>query len=163
MPLATATAAGWCAECVTISTSSGLRWSSVMASDVASSAGGIWSSVLMCAGTSADGSGSCTLRSKMSDDAGLCRPGEGMRRLGDVPIGSMRGLPRGDARRSGGDMGGEGSSAGAIAPASSFVCLPPSLPLFLFSPRSFFPFPRRLFSLVVLPLGTAGTDVDGLG
>jgi hypothetical protein len=68
---ATATAAGWCAVCVMISTSSGLRCVSVMAKDVASSAGGMWSSVLMCAGTSAEGSGSCTLRSKMSDDAGL--------------------------------------------------------------------------------------------
>jgi hypothetical protein len=101
-----------------------------MASDVASRAGGMWSSVLMCAGTSAEGSGSWTLRSKMREDAGLWRPGEAerMRRLGDgAPTGSMRGLPRGDALRSGGDMGGEGNSvvAGAGVSACSGVCLSP--------------------------------------
>jgi hypothetical protein len=132
----------------------------VIARDVASNAGGMWSSVFMCAGTSTDGSGSCTLRSKMSDDAGLWRLGEGMRRLGDVPIGSMRGLPRGDARRSGGDMGGDGSNVGA---ASSTVCLLPPLCLFLFRPRSFLSLSRMLLSLAVLPLATAGADVDGLG
>ena len=84
----------------------------------------------MCAGTSAEGSGSWTLRSKIREDAGLWRPGEveRMRRLGEgAPTGSMRGLPRGDALRSGGDMGGEGSSVdvGAVAPVRSVVCLSP--------------------------------------
>lgn len=75
----TVAAAGWCAECVTISTFSGLRWSSVMASADASSAGGIMSSVLTWLGIAGDGSGSCTLRSKICEDAGECRPGDEVR------------------------------------------------------------------------------------
>jgi hypothetical protein len=64
----------------------------------------------------------------MREDAGLWRPGEvdRMRRLGDgAPIGSMRGLPRGDPRGLGGDMGGEGSIVGAkdVALACDVVCL----------------------------------------
>jgi hypothetical protein len=137
-----------------------------MAKDVASSAGGMWSSVLMCAGTSAEGSGSCTLRSKMSDDAGLCRPGEleRMRRLGDAPIGSMRGLPRGDTRCSGGDIGGEGSNVGVVVvDAVSVGCLPATLSFFLPRPNSFFPLLRMLPSSVALvSLDAVATDAGGL-
>lgn len=93
----------------------------MIASADASSAGGIMSSVLTWLGIAGDGSGSCTLRSKICEDAGECRPGDEvrwtLRRLGEapMPMGAMRGLPRGDARRSNGDAakGGEGSSDGA--------------------------------------------------
>lgn len=60
-----------------------------MASDVASKAGGIWFSVMMCDGIEGDACGtdtsSCTLRSKIIDDAGECVRGEAERIfLGDV-------------------------------------------------------------------------------
>lgn len=119
----------------------------------------------------------------MSDDAGLCRFGdvERMRRLGDAPTGSMRGLPRGDALRSGGDIGGEGSSvcadvvvvvllvvvdaaAAAVVPVCSIAGRFPSSPFFFLSPNSFFPLPRML----LLSAGLAWrkvvvADAGGLG
>ena len=70
---------------VTISTSSAFRFELVIASAEASSAAGMWSSVKtwlgICAGESSFcnvdiGTGSCTLRSKISLEAGLCRRGE---------------------------------------------------------------------------------------
>ena len=77
--------AGWWEVAVTISTSSALRFELVIASADASRAAGMWSSVRtwlgMCAGESsfcrvAMGMGSCTLRSKISVEAGLWRRGE---------------------------------------------------------------------------------------
>jgi hypothetical protein len=79
------TAAGWWDVAVTISTSSALRFELVIASAEASSAAGMWSSVKtwlgICAGESSFcrvdmGTGSWTLRSKISLEAGLCMRGE---------------------------------------------------------------------------------------
>lgn len=79
------TTAGWWEAEVTISTSSGSSSSLVMACADASRAGGIWSSVMTCVGICAGlnspcrvemGIGSCTLRSKISLEAGLCNRGE---------------------------------------------------------------------------------------
>lgn len=114
-----------------------------MASDDASRAAGMWSSVLMCAGIAGDGSGSCTLRSNICDEAGECRPGEDerlMRRLGEalMPAGYMRGLLRGERRSDGGDVvrGGDGSSVGApVGDILSACCESPSF---------FFPRPSSL-------------------
>ena len=88
--------AGWCVEEVTISTSSGLSDLLVIASAEASSAGGMSSSVMTWAGMCASvssllnveiGSGSWTLRSNISEDAGLCSLGELDRNLeGDADI-----------------------------------------------------------------------------
>lgn len=112
----TAAAAGWCAECIIISTSSGFRWLSVIAIEEASKAAGMWSSVCMWAGIAGELSGSCTLLSKIWLDAGECRPGEDERtRRGDaaMPAGYILGLPRGERPRGDVVRGGEGRRAGA--------------------------------------------------
>ena len=85
----TVRAAGWCAACMTISTLSGSRWLSVMATDEASRTEGMWFSVVMCAGMAGEAEAyrpsSCTLRSKICEDAGdPIRGEEGIMRLGDV-------------------------------------------------------------------------------
>lgn len=114
----------------------------------------MWSSVLMCAGIAVESSGSCTLRSKMAEDAGECRPGDAerciLRRFGDAPMptGRIRGEPRGEARWS--VKGGEGSKDGAevgdiVAPACS--AFPLSCESFLPTPRILrFPLASRLLS-----------------
>ena len=88
-----------------------------------------------------------------------------MRRLGDAPIGSMRGLPRGDARGSGGDIGGEGSNVGvAVVDVVAVGCLPATVSFFLPKPRSFFPLLRILPSSVdLVSLDVVATDAGGLG
>lgn len=80
-------------------------------------------------------------------------------------MGSMRGLPRGDARCSGGDIGGEGSSVGVVVvDALSVGCLPASESFFLPRPRSFFPLLRMLPSSVdLVALDAGATDAGGLG
>lgn len=80
-------------------------------------------------------------------------------------MGSMRGLPRGDARCSGGDIGGEGSSVGVVVvDALSVGCLPASRSFFLPRPRSFFPLLRMLPSSVdLVALDAGATDAGGLG
>lgn len=80
-------------------------------------------------------------------------------------MGSMRGLPRGDARCSGGDIGGEGSSVGVVVvDALSVGCLPASGSFFLPRPRSFFPLLRMLPSSVdLVALDAGATDAGGLG
>jgi hypothetical protein len=87
-----------------------------------------------------------------------------MRRLGDAPIGSMRGLPRGDTRCSGGDIGGEGSNVGVVVvDAVSVGCLLATLSFFLPRPNSFFPLLRMLPSSVALvSLDAVATDAGGL-
>jgi len=130
---------------MTISTSSGLSWASVMASEEASSAGGMWSSVLMWAGTAADASGSCTLRSKMSDEAGLCRPGANP--SADRPREVLSG---GDGISEGAQgagvvvVAGKGlaSTAGAASRSCCCCCF------FLLRPRSFLPLLKRPLSLL---------------
>lgn len=77
--------AGWWEADVTISTSSALRSSLVMACAEASRAGGMWSSVMTWVGMCSSVcslcnveicTGSCTLRSKISLEAGECSLGE---------------------------------------------------------------------------------------
>lgn len=72
-------AAGWWLACVTISTVSGSSLEFVIASDVASRAGGMWSSVTICEGIWDDawaGASSWTFRSNIIEDAGECVRGE---------------------------------------------------------------------------------------
>ena len=140
-----------------------------MASDDASRAAGMWSSVLMCAGIAGDGSGSCTLRSNICDEAGECRPGEAerlIRRLGEAPMpaGYMRGLPRGERRSDGGEVvrGGDGSSVGAPPVGDMGLSACCGSPSFFFPrPSSFrLPFARNPdCSSPTLPSSTAGDFV----
>lgn len=80
-------------------------------------------------------------------------------------MGRIFGLPRGDARRGGGDMvkGGEGSRDGAevglvMAPVLSVSFTAPSF--FLPRPRSFFPFSMTPGPSAVVLFSFAGGVVD---
>ena len=106
-------AAGRCDEWVMISTESGLRWPSVMASDEASSTGGIWFSVEKWEGIAGELGRrlSWTSRSKIwepagettrGDEAERARPGDGgllegcSSRGGHVVVGLVEDMPGGD-------------------------------------------------------------------